>query len=835
MKKRQTLFLLSVSLFLLLACQVLRRPASLADRATAQQPTASPTPILPTPPVLQRPPLPPIIAQTDGLYSSAVVLKQFQPQAYQGLPISLPLSIDSLPNAGVVSGLTESQLNLLRRNGFVVVPTTDAQFDEIRTRVAIQHGQPYFLTTDSAYHALHLGFDELLKAFEREYLRPQMIVITRAMLDNLLGRWEQVRGTELEQDTRLAAAYLAVALKLFDPQSPVDARLQGLVDPQVAQILAAQGRSYSSLLPNFEDDYGAYKPVGHYAGDPDLEAYFQGMTWFGRVSFQFKDQNNPAFVPSRAPLLLTYALREARTPQGTPVLQIWVQIHETLTYLIGPLDDPGPVELSALMDEVYGDAVSFPMLADQILWKAFLVKTESLPGPQINSTFVASLKDLSNERGWRFQGQRFTLDSFIMQNLVYDLVGTPEKKRQHPSGLDVMAALGSSAALQALEQAGETEYANYPQQLSRMQQAVQAQPQNDWLSRFYSGWLYAFQPQLAEKGESYPAFMRTAAWGHKDMNSALGSWAELKHDTALYTKMPEFAGGGGPPASGPAPVYVEPLPDVYYRLAYITRALADGIRQRGMDMTGVTGKNPYAAGDLSFSDLLNGMSQLAGRLDFLGDMAQRELKGEPFSEDERWALQSCLGPVECTVLQSRLYGQEQEMPPIPLTAVVAGAGENQVLQVGIGGLNRIYVVVPIDGRLEIAQGGVFTYYEFIQPRAERLNDADWRLRLAVKPPAPSAWLSQYSASGGYMVDVTAFRKGDTYLVTPAGANLNLRATPSLQANILRKLDPDTYVTILDGPIQAEKYTWWKVRVEMVGMQEGWVVEDQDWYVRAWGQ
>ena len=33
----------------------------------------------------------------------------------------------------------------------------------------------------------------------------------------------------------------------------------------------------------------------------------------------------------------------------------------------------------------------------------------------------------------------------------------------------------------------------------------------------------------------YPEVMRTRAWGHKTLNTQLASWAELRHDTILYS------------------------------------------------------------------------------------------------------------------------------------------------------------------------------------------------------------------------------------------------------------------------------------------------------------
>ena len=237
-------------------------------------------------------------------------------------------------------------------------------------------------------------------------------------------------------------------------------------------------------------------------------------------------------------------------------------------------------------------------LADEALWQQFLERAGELPAPKINSTFAVSTQQMDTERGWRFLGQRFTLDAYIIQNLLFDKVGTMDKRRLTPSGLDVMAALGSQSALQVLDDTGETDYLNYTQQMTKMQQAVSAQSETEWLNNFYNGWLYAFDAQLSAKDERFPPAMRTSAWGYRDLNTALGSWAELKRDTTLYTKMPEPAAGGGPPTSGPAPAYVEPNPPVFYRLAYISHALRDGLIARGLALRPHAGRSSGKLGSV---------------------------------------------------------------------------------------------------------------------------------------------------------------------------------------------------------------------------------------------
>lgn len=39
--------------------------------------------------------------------------------------------------------------------------------------------------------------------------------------------------------------------------------------------------------------------------------------------------------------------------------------------------------------------------------------------------------------------------------------------------------------------------------------------------------------------------MQTPEWGYKNLNTALASWAELKHDAILYGEQPMAAECGG--------------------------------------------------------------------------------------------------------------------------------------------------------------------------------------------------------------------------------------------------------------------------------------------------
>ncbi len=736
----------------------------------------------------------------------------WEPIPYQGLDYSLPMDFDLIVNRFVLNGLTEEQDEFLLEHGFVVMHSQESQFASIRGTVSERNGQPYYLTTDAAFHALHLTFDDMLKALEKEQLGDSVIDIAQVTLTELQEYATDLEGTVVEDDLEKAIAYLSVALKLLDPDAEVDASVADIVEAQIDQIMAEGGKQESVLFPDFEDDYGAYRPVGHYVGDPELEAYFRAMNWLGRVNFALKDEES-----SRLPLLVTLALRRAQVG-GRSAADAWAELDEVLAFLIGPTDDPGPPEFAALMDEVYGTSITVIDLANDALWAQFVTKREGLPKPGINSLFVDYLEDAEELVGWRFLGQRFTIDAFILQNLIFDNVEAKPNGdiRWLPTGPDVMAALGSESAMDILLGLGEDEYLYYLDQMSMLQDTVKAQTPEQWRSVFYDAWLYAFLPVLAPKGDSFPNVMNTQAWAVREMNTCLGSWAELKHDTILYVKMPEGAGGGGPPChSDPPPGYVEANPEAFYRMAYIARVIAEGLNQRGIANYGDGWCRPD-----SLDGLKNCMADLGERFEALGDLAVKELTGEILTAEEYALIQSCLGVHECL---------SASMEPLPIVAAVAG-GNPGVLEVATGYVDRMFVVVPLDGKFYVAQGGVYSYYEFVQPRSDRLTDEAWRERLdGPNAPLLPSWSRQFVLSGGSSTDVIGFYVGAAYEVTEQGIGVELREEAGFASPAVFELeDMYTLLKIVDGPVETDGYIWWQFEDCSTG-ERGWALQDGRWF------
>ncbi len=115
--------------------------------------------------------------------------------------------------------------------------------------------------------------------------------------------------------------------------------------------------------------------------------------------------------------------------------------------------------------------------------------------------------------------------------------------------------------------------------------------------------------------------MRTQAWTDKDLQTALGSWTELKHDTILYAKQVMAEMGGGAPG-GPPHGYVEPNPEAYARLRALAMMTKSGLANRNL-LSATTGGN---------------LDNLIDLLSFLQNISEKELSGQAISDDEYWKI-----------------------------------------------------------------------------------------------------------------------------------------------------------------------------------------------------
>jgi hypothetical protein len=337
---------------------------------------------------------------------------------------------------------------------------------------------------------------------------------------------------------------------------------------------------------------------------------------------------------------------------------------------------------------------------------------------------VKDYEDTTEEtKSFRFMGQRFIPDSYMFQQLVYDKVGTASDPRIFPKGLDVMAVLGSERALTHLEP--EFQYENYESQMNNLQEEFSDLDISVWTQNLYWMWLYALTPLLQEKPEKYPAFMQSDAWTDKQLNTALGSWTELRHDTILYAKQSYTIEATAIPSQPELTTgYVEPCPYVYARLAALARMMRQGLQER----------------DLLLPEYSQKLQTLESVLLELKIISEKELSGEVLTQEQYTLIWNIGDTLEQLVTFETAVETETDENLAIVADVHTDVNTQQVLEEGVGSVFLIFVVVNVDGTIIITEGGVFSYYEFTHPISDRLTDEQWQSM--EKPPLPE-WTSSF--------------------------------------------------------------------------------------------
>lgn len=600
----------------------------------------------------------------------------------------------------------------LAQNGFVVCGNAGDEFFEIyeTNRYSMI---PNFVTVDSMMHTYHIYFSHLLKNLEKNYLTGSVAQLSSRMLADSLDQYALLKGSEWENAAKRNVAFFTVGAKLLDDGTEVNADVADMVQYELEHIDQANGISISQITED-EEDYSQYKPRGYYEGDAGLESYFKAMMWYGRIHFKQEEEDL-----TRSALLITMALNEDAEAYG-----LWEAVYSVTSFFAGASDDLGVCEYASVMREAYGEKVTTTdLIGNTGAFLDFHNKTAALPAPQINSIPIWDGED-NVIPGFRFMGQRFTIDASVMQKLIYSNVeeNSAGEKRMFPDVLDVPAALGSDTALQILQDNGATDYQGYSENMNQLRESLQNADDTLWSASLYAGWLNTLRPLLTVKGEGYPVFMQNEEWTKKNLECFAGSFTELKHDTVLYSKQVMAEMGGGMEEEPDDRGYVEPEPVVYERFAALSTMTAEGLKRYGM---------------LSSADE-NNLVLLSELADQLLAISLKELQDETLT-DEEYELIRCFGGNlehfwrEAMTDDKDDYSIATRECPAAIVVDIATDPNGAVLEAATGNPSIIYVVVKVDGMLKIARGSAYSFYQFTQPIESRLTDTEWRVMMGIQP------------------------------------------------------------------------------------------------------
>lgn len=653
----------------------------------------------------------------------------------------------------VVDGLTldADATAALARDGLVLVDPPRRYSMAAAYWALFTSDLPLLVTTDSVLDAMHRSFDDMLAELETAVLSP--------MIRDVLKTTRAAAVALAEDDPSLARAaddvdlYTTTALNLlgadpgkgrlaFAPARVTEKAVLALLEKVQRLELenpAVNGKSTALYGARRAVDWSQFKPRGHYTKSAGLKRYFRAMMWLGRADTGFEIRQARQL---RAAALLSHAARTSGALDDLGAVKAVIDL------FVGRSDELTPFQLADLMRDLKLAPAALERTAD-LARLVDQLAASGMGAQRIRSQTLVS-DPRTTERAplpplFQMFGQRFVIDSFALSKVVYDdIVFRGEKQnRRMPTGLDVMAALGSDVALWLLR--GELDQWRYGANLAALRDVVGGYTDAHWQDSLYMQWLAALRTlNRAPEGPHAPAVMKGDAWSRKMLQTQLASWAQLRHDTILYAKQSYTASVGCLYPKG----YVEPYPAFYDRLGAFARTAS----------TRLGALKGLGRGDRYIERYVRYFDGFAGHMQTLGALARKQLAAQPFSPEDEAFLRDTIErrmPAGGYDPKPEWNGWYMDLLYIPEGETVEDAVEweptiadvhtdpdgGRVLEVGTGDVHFVVAAIDNDGDTAVHVGPTFTYYAFTQPASDRLTDEQWQQRLRQKAPPRPAWIT----------------------------------------------------------------------------------------------
>ena len=648
------------------------------------------------------------------------------------------VNMDNLINPFQLKEFDSKLYNMLGRNGFAIVPAEHNQLFHVYEKNDYADF-PSFITTDLYLQLFHLYFDCVLRDVEEKHLDSLMIVFSSQM-EAEMKTLTSSQNAEVKAAAEFGQAWFAVASWLFShDKAPASAATLNVPEAYKKMVMEEITKAidtengYSDMLEYFPPEemfgYSLFRPRGHYTRSKVCSRYFRGMMWLQTAHF---GTNKPSKMKQIALIANVFN-------QQPKLSAIYNKVSEPITYLMGTPDNVTIIQVANRIKEM---GLPIEQLLSSRKEMANLTKDiEEIAKRQMRI-------ELKKTRGSKYvvdiMPQRYQPDAEALITTTDQ--DSPVSLRPCPKGLDWMAVMGLPGAERILidELKEAQKWADFPKALTTARKKAATTP---WDACVANQWMYTLQ-SLGDTAQSLPYFMQSPQWQKKNLNTALASWAELKHDAILYAKQPMLAecGDGGPEP----PVvkgYVEPNVKFWEKaIALVTR----------MDKV-LTTYNLQTGKAKAVYERIKEMAE------FCRDISKKELNGGKITDEEYNQIEIIGSTVENISLElvsednEMLQGWSDVVSTDKKVAVVAdvftASGENVainnkcVLYEGVGPAYEIYVVVEIDGSLYLTRGAVLSYREFTRLLSDpRMTDEEWQQELKKSPTGGTpSWMNEIIA------------------------------------------------------------------------------------------
>ena len=629
----------------------------------------------------------------------------------------------------------------LNRYNFCITPTDMQQLFNVYEMNDYQC-MPSFVTTDVYLQAFHMYFSYVLKCLERYEYANRLHQACQFMNSRAMELASQVTDDGQRDLAEYNAAFFAIADRLLtgEEQLTVPESYAEAVAGELS--LVAQEKPALSPMMSYRNVYFAYdlfRPRGHYTRTEAQQRYFRAMMWLQTCTFCRESKRSLQYAAMMA--FLINSLRQEKKDAGESV-------YETLQFLMGEPDNVSAFDLADLLVE--GDITRMADLTDdgKLLWLDGRLKTLF----QSRNRITPKVADSQCTDKINYMPQRYTPDAEVLC-AMYD--EKPNARHPFPSGLDVFSAFGTDEADHIINKVYDypSRWAKYRDEATRMKKRFEGY--SDWDRSMNNKWMQCLvELQTQEKGQ--PNYMQTRAWRRKNLNTALASWAELKHDAILYAEQPMAAEcGGGSDFPDPILVgYVEPNMPFWTKMQELLALTRSLLEKHGM----------------MDEKLRERTEQLEHYIAFCIDATRKELAGEMLEESDyatikylgsslEWFTLSVVDPDLLLSNWELVQGPDRSVAVVAdvFTRNVPDCKKCGILYEATGNADIIYVLVDIGGRTYLTRGATFSYYEFVKPLGERLTDEEWQLQLENgKAPARPEWMQPYLIGKKPSVNETVF-------------------------------------------------------------------------------
>lgn len=636
--------------------------------------------------------------------------------------------------------LSAAELDALKQRGFVIAGgQTFPAFSYGYASIYASH-LPLFVSADSILDAVHRSYDEILKLVETGSLLPELVTLLGSLRTSLATN-TALKGT-VRSDLDF---YLAVALGLLTAQKPAPvaggnaAQISSFIDAAVA---ASGAQSMTIFGVSRDIDMSQFSPRSHYTETEDLKRYFRAMIWLGRIDFRLietQSDGSQLFYRRQFDAMLgLHSLFDeanaARQADIDGVIQAFAGESDNLTLdqvgrLLADLGAPPRASSVGAGDDRVAQAILDGGYGAQRIASDLMVNAVPNGGM------------LPLHRTFLLFGQRYTLDSHVFSNVVYDRVPA---LRMLPSPLDAaFAALHNDQAGAMLD--GELRKFAYAPKLAQMRILADDHGDAFWGENLYNLWLSSLR-SLSPSGApvdpaaaGMPGVTGTEAWQRRLLNTELASWAELRHDSILYVK-PSYTLG---PSCEFPDAYVEPYPDFF-------AALQKFAEYAGAHVVPVVARSSADAA----TQVGNYFTHLDNVSGMLRQMAESERTGTPFDTAQMAFINEavtlngiCGAPVADGWYAKLIFGDpvQQFKPTIAdVHTQYTDEGGNvvgRVLHVGTGYPRLMVMTREACSGPRAYAGLVSSYYEKVTENFDRLTDDQWLLEFDHASPPDVPWVT----------------------------------------------------------------------------------------------